>query len=167
MAIPVEPARIFVADTDSSIVGLLQDLLQDEGYSVTVLQHATNAYEEIRQTLPDLVILDITLERSGDGWLTLDKLTYSAETAQVPVIICSADVRALRARQDDRGVPGRISIEKPFDIDTLLTAIQQGLADKRLVKTPNAQHQEPYRDSHVREGSGAAAAGMMTVRPAQ
>ena len=86
MAIPVEPARIFVADTDSSIVELMQDLLQDDGYSVTVLQCATNAYEEIRQALPDLVILDITLERPGDGWLTFDQLRHHAHTSQVPVI---------------------------------------------------------------------------------
>lgn len=156
MAIPVEPARIFVADTDSSIVGLMQNLLQDEGYSVTVLQRATNAYEEICQTLPDLIILDITLECPGDGWLILDKLTYSAETSQVPVIICSADVRALRARQEDLGVLGRVSVEKPFDIDTLLTAIQEGLADKLPVKTLKAQHQETYRDLQVLDGIGPA-----------
>jgi DNA-binding response OmpR family regulator len=167
MAIQVEPARIFVADTDSSIVELMQDLLQDEGYSVTVLQHAANVYEEIRQTLPDLVILDITLECPGDGWLTLDKLTHNAETSQVPVIICSADVRALRARQDDLGVLGCVSIEKPFDIDTLLTAIQEGLADKLPVKTLTTQHKEMYRDSDVLDGIGAAADRMMTVRPAR
>ena len=152
MAIPVEPARIFVADTDSSIVELMQDLLQDEGYSVTALQRATNAYEEIRQTLPDLVILDITLEHSGDGWLTLDKLKHNAETSQVPVIICTADVRELRARQDELGVLGCVSVEKPFDIDTLLTAIEEDLADKPQVQTLKAQHTETYRDLHVLDG---------------
>ena len=67
--IHVEQARIFVADSDSSIAALPQELLQSEGYSVTLLQHAKNAYEEITRTLPDLAILDITLERRGtDGW---------------------------------------------------------------------------------------------------
>jgi hypothetical protein len=83
------------------------------------------------------------------------------------VIICSADVRALRARQDDLGGLGCVSIEKPFDIDTLLTAIQQGLADKLPVKTLTTQHKEMYRDSDVLDGIGAAADRMMTVRPAR
>jgi DNA-binding response OmpR family regulator len=167
MAIPVEPARIFVADTDSSIVELMQDLLQDDGYSVTVLQCATNAYEEIRQTLSDLVILDITLERPGDGWLTFDQLRHHAQTSQVPVIICTADVRELRARQDDLAGLGCVAVEKPFDIDTLLTAIREGLAVKRQVKTLTAQHKETYRDLHVPDGAGASVPGSVGIARTQ
>jgi CheY-like chemotaxis protein len=75
--VPLERARIFVADDDSSIATLMQGLLQDEGYSVTLLQHPLDAYEEIAQTFPDLVILDITLERHGDGWLALNRLRHN------------------------------------------------------------------------------------------
>ncbi|MEO8288288.1 MAG: response regulator [Chloroflexota bacterium] len=122
-----ERARIFVADGDSSVAALIHELLQGAGYSVTLLQHAKYAYEEMVQTLPDLAILDITLERQGDGWLALDKLRHNPKTACMPAIICSADTRGLRARQESLSAMGCLVIEKPFDIDALLTAVQESL----------------------------------------
>lgn len=126
--IHLEHARIFVADNDSSIATLMQELLQSEGYLVTLLQHAKDAYEEIAQSLPDLAILDITLEHPGDGWLALDKLRHNPKTACMPAIICSADMRELRTRQESLSAMGYLVIEKPFDIDALLTAVRESLS---------------------------------------
>ncbi len=61
MPIALKQSHIIVAEDDPGIAALMQDLLQEEGYSVSVLQLANNAFEEIAQTLPDLVILDMTL----------------------------------------------------------------------------------------------------------
>jgi DNA-binding response OmpR family regulator len=152
MTIAVQQARIFVADKDRAIVALMQDLLQGEGYAVTALRSAPNAYHEIVRSRPDLVILDITLERFGEGWLLLDTLRRNSSTAYVPVIVCSADVAALRTRQEELAALGCVSLEKPFDIDILLAAVAKGLADRREVETLQAQHKEPYRGLRVLDG---------------
>jgi DNA-binding response OmpR family regulator len=130
---PLERARIFVADDDSSITELMEDLLQGEGYAVNLLQHATNAYEEILQTLPDLVILDLTLERQDDGWLTLNELRHNPKSACIPAIICSADMRGLSTRRESLSAMGCLVIEKPFDIDVLLSAVRESLAGSSQV----------------------------------
>jgi two-component system response regulator QseB len=158
MTVPVpihlEQARIFVADDDSSIAALMEDLLQGEGYSVTLLQHAKNVYEEIAQTLPDLAILDITLECQGDGWLALDKLRHNPKTACLPAIICSADTRGLRARQESLSTMGCLVIEKPFDIDALLTAVRESLGGGSQVIELNAKPNKLDGDALVLDGVG-------------
>ena len=153
--VPVKQARIFVADDDTGIASLMQDLLQDEGYSVILMQHAKNAYEEITETLPDLVTIDITLERQGDGWLILNKLRHNPNTACIPVIICSADIRGLRARQEDLNTMGYLVIEKPFDIDALLNALQEGLFGSHRVKKLTVKPKALYGDIDLVGGFAA------------
>jgi CheY-like chemotaxis protein len=159
MAIPIpvalEQARIFVADDDSSIAALMQELLEGEGYSVTLLQHARNAYEEIAQTLPDLAILDLTLEIQGDGWLALEKLRRNPKTAFMPAIICSGDTRGLRIRQESLIAMGCLVIEKPFDIDALLTAVQESLGGGSQVIELYEKRNKPDRYAPVLDGVGA------------
>jgi hypothetical protein len=64
----------------------------------------------------------------GRYLVVLDKLRHNPKTACVPAIICSADTRGLRARQESFGAMGCLVIEKPFDIDALLTTVQESLA---------------------------------------
>lgn len=154
LPIPLERARIFVADDDNSIAELMQDLFQGEGYAVTLLQHAENAYKEIAQTLPDLVILDLTLERQGDGWLALNKLRRNPKTACIPAIICSADTQGLLARQERLSAMGCLVIEKPFDIDALLTAVQESLGGGSQIRELYAKRNKLDRDALVLDGVG-------------
>ena len=51
--------RILVVDDEPDIRILLKDILEDEGYSVDVAEHAKAANEIRRLSDPDLVLLDI------------------------------------------------------------------------------------------------------------
>ena len=156
MPIPKDQAQIFVADHDRSIAEMIQDLLQEAGYSASLLQLPKNAYEEITRTLPDLVILDITLYRRGDGWLTLHKLKQNPLTASMPVVICSADIRGLRAREEDLRVMGYPIIEKPFDIDELIAAVQEGLAGRHPANKIRVKQNPLYSDIVAVDGVTAS-----------
>jgi CheY-like chemotaxis protein len=127
----MEKAKIFVADDDAAFLELMQELLQDEGYEVTILHDSDNAYDEIKPAAPDLVILDMTLEHPGAGWHVLEMLKLDPETAKMPVIVCSADLRLLGERQAQLEQMGYYVVEKPFDIDMLLSAVHQALASAR------------------------------------
>ncbi|HST05627.1 MAG TPA: response regulator [Chloroflexia bacterium] len=120
-------ARIFVADDDKDLSELIRTLLEDDGYSVTMLKAVSNAYEEIAASLPDLLILDITLEHPDVGWLVLDKVKLDPATFDIPVIICSAAISAIRDNQDRLKRLGCFVVEKPFDIDELLTVTARAL----------------------------------------
>jgi CheY-like chemotaxis protein len=153
--IPVERARIFVAEDDSSIADLMRELLEGEGYAVALLRQPGNAYEEIAERLPDLVILDITLGAQGDGWRALATLRGTPETARLPAIVCSADIRGLRARAADIRALGCRLIEMPFEIDALLTTIHESLARARPARKHYAKPNQLDRVAPVRDSVSA------------
>jgi CheY-like chemotaxis protein len=123
----MEKANIFVANDNQDFLELMRELLHDEGYEVTVLHASEHAYTEIKHAAPDLVILDMTLEHPDDGWAILQLLKLDPETVRIPVIVCSAEVKLLTERQEQIEALSCFAVEKPFDLVTLLGAIQVAL----------------------------------------
>ena len=51
--------HILVVDDEPDIRGLLKDILEDEGYEVSVAENALQASDFRRRRRPDLILLDI------------------------------------------------------------------------------------------------------------
>ena len=51
--------HILVVDDEPDIRNLVQEILEDEGFSVSVAENATIARQSITKTRPDLILLDI------------------------------------------------------------------------------------------------------------
>lgn len=52
-------AHILVVDDEPDIRSLLQEILEDEGFSVALAENGKTANDAIRARRPDLVLLDI------------------------------------------------------------------------------------------------------------
>ena len=52
-------AHILVVDDEPDIRSLLKEILEDEGFDISVAENAVEAREARRQRRPDLVLLDI------------------------------------------------------------------------------------------------------------
>ncbi len=118
---------IAVVNDDPAFLELMQDLLNDENYSTVLLREGNGAYDAIRQQRPELVILDLRLEHPEAGWKTLELVRLDPETTDIPVIVCSADTRALHDKEDwlrDRDVK---ILEKPFNLDDLLELVRDAV----------------------------------------
>ena len=115
----------------------MHELLSDEGYAVTVLRAQDHAYQQIKPAAPDLVILDMTLEDPGSGWPVLEMLKLDPETAKTPVIVCSADTLLIRQRREQIEELGCYVVEKPFDLDILLSTVRSALASPQPFLTQN------------------------------
>ena len=124
----MEKAQIYVANDDKAYLGLMKDLLEEEGYSVTLLHAGNEVYEKVKKEHPNLIILDIMMSEPDTGWKLLDKLTLDPETTRIPVLICSGDVRSIRDKADNLRKMGCLTIEKPFDLDTMLSMVREALA---------------------------------------
>ncbi|MEO8288773.1 MAG: response regulator [Chloroflexota bacterium] len=121
-------ARIFVADDDGPFQELMQELLQDEGYGVTLLKSADSAYQEIVEASPDLVTLDMRLAHQHSGWTLLQQLKVNPQTAHIPVVVCTADISLLQKRGAYMESMGCYLLEKPFDLEMLLATIREAHA---------------------------------------
>ena len=118
---------IAVVDDESIFVEMVSEILTDEGYRVITSVNASNALPIIRQQRPELIILDIRMEKPDAGWTVLSTLRLAPETLHTPVIICSADGRFLSDKSTHLHVHGVEALEKPFNIEELVEMIRRML----------------------------------------
>ena len=124
--------RIAVIDDDAIFVELMIDLLSTtEGYEVVSNSHPVETFAFVKDQQPDLIILDLMTGREETGWDALDRLRADPETADIPIIVCTAAASALRQNQP-RLVSGPYleAIAKPFDVDDLLALIERLLEQR-------------------------------------
>jgi CheY-like chemotaxis protein len=123
--------RILVIDDKAHLLRLMRMILEDERYQVSILQEGKGAFEYIKSSLPDLVILDLKLA-DASGLDVLHRLRDDRITADVPVIVYTAAVlEAEEVSQLIEGDPARYHavriLQKPFELDTLLDLVQDVL----------------------------------------
>lgn len=117
---------VLVVDDEPDIRGLLQEILEDEGYAVSVADTAEAAQECINETTPDLVLLDIWMP-DMDG-ISLLKNWKSAGQLDFPVIMISGHGTVETAVEATRH--GAVDfIEKPVSLAKLLLTVEKALAE--------------------------------------
>jgi len=115
--------HILAGDDSPTILELFREILEGEGYQVTVSQ-AVLDLERIKEISPDLVILDHMLDDGeGSGWQLLRDLHQDATTASLPVIVCTGAVQRVKAGEAFLRQIGASTVLKPFNIDDLLMAV--------------------------------------------
>ena len=121
--------RILVIDDKAHLLSLMRMILEDEHYQVSILQEGKGAFEHVKSSLPDLIILDLKLADSS-GLDILRELKDDRATADIPVIVYTAAV--LEAEEVHRLVLSNPRhyhdvhvVQKPFELDNLLTLVQQ------------------------------------------
>lgn len=114
---------ILIADDEESIVEVVSLFLNYNGYETLEAYDAQTAMSMVEKR-PDLIILDVWFG-PVDG-TTLCKFFKSQEDSKnIPILMFSA-ARDLRKYTLDAGADSYL--EKPFDVDVLLTQVQTLLA---------------------------------------
>ena len=114
--------RVLVVDDDPDIRGLLRELLDRRGFSVTEARDGQEALRTFFAERPDLVVLDVAMP-GLDGWKTLERIR---ELSDVPVVMLTAKgtelekTRGLRSGADDY-------VTKPFGRQELLARVEAHL----------------------------------------
>lgn len=130
--------RIAVINNDTDFLTLMSDVLESRGWATTICREGKEAFAVVRQQPPDLIVLDIRMETPETGWNVLELIKLDPHTSSIPVVVCSADALALRAKESwlhDRGID---TLLKPFDIDDLFAAVEKGLGSARNSAKPHA-----------------------------
>jgi signal transduction histidine kinase len=131
LAISLPAARVLIVDDEHANVRLLEQLLEDAGYtnlrSLTDPRQVLTTYAEFQ---PDLILLDLRMPYL-DGVQVLEQLRPQLTEAYVPVLMLTADVtpeaktRALQAGTTD-------FLTKPFDRVEAVLRIRNLLETRRL-----------------------------------
>jgi DNA-binding response OmpR family regulator len=115
--------HIMVINDTQEILDLFQEILEEEGYRVTLNSYAFRDLDEIKANIPDLLILDFIIGGEAQGWQMLQKLKLDRATEMIPVIVCTAAINLVRELEGHLKEKGVGIVLKPFDIDDLLRQV--------------------------------------------
>ena len=118
-------ALVLVVDDETDLRQLTADLLSCNGYDVLQAGHGQEAIVQLREHIPDLVVLDLNMPVM-DGWqFRAEQLRLpDGHLTAIPVLLLTGE-----DRPDDQVATLQAAglIRKPFDPDELLHAIQAAL----------------------------------------
>jgi DNA-binding response OmpR family regulator len=127
-------ARILVVEDDPDISELIAHYLSRAEHQVERLAHGGEATRRVRETSPDLVILDLMLP-GLDGLMVCQALRSDPKTAAIPIIMLTARgeetdrVRGLELGADDY-------VTKPFSPKELVARVAALLRRSARGATP-------------------------------
>jgi DNA-binding response OmpR family regulator len=118
--------RITVVNDNPDFLELMSAILdEDAGYDVTLFDGEKVSIEEIVASDPALLIVDLVLG-AVSGWEIVTLARAHDRLAAVPILVCSADVAALRERAEELARIGNVHIlEKPFSIDEITEVVER------------------------------------------
>ena len=122
-------AHILVVDDEPDIRSLVREILEDEGYEVSVAENGERARQSRRTRRPDLVLLDIWMP-DIDG-IALLKEWSEGNGLDSPVVMMSGHGTVETAVEATR-LGAYDFIEKPLSIAKLLLTIQRALENTSL-----------------------------------
>lgn len=117
--------HILVINDTQEILDLFREILEEEGYRVSLYSAGFNDVHQIVAMDPDLVILDLLIGGESQGWQMLQKMKMARETADIPVVICTAAVSLARELEGHLRSKNVGLVLKPFDIDELVSEVQK------------------------------------------
>ncbi len=112
--------RVTVVNDNADFLALLAEFLGEEDYDVITLPKHQGAFEQIKNTKPDIVICDLMFENVAAGWALLDMLYLDPETRAIPTILCSAATQYVTEIAASLAAKGILWLEKPFELEKLL-----------------------------------------------
>src|SRR5262245_36453885 len=114
--------RALVVEDETDVAELIRYHLSREGYEVSVVASGTEALRVARETVPDLILLDIMIPQLN-GWEICRRIKQEPETRAIPVIMVTG-----RAEEGDKVLGFEMGaddyVTKPFSPRELVARVR-------------------------------------------
>jgi CheY-like chemotaxis protein len=114
---------VLIVEDDRGLAGMIARAVEREGYPVRVVYDGQAALENIEQSPPGLVLLDLLLPRK-DGRAVLEALRSSEKTRELPVIVTSGVLRSPAQGREIEQAGADAFIPKPMARSNLVRVIR-------------------------------------------
>lgn len=85
------PFKVLIAEDDLPILALFTTIVERLGYQVTGLANGEAVLHHLQATIPDLILLDLTLEGATNGQEILDFIQENPQLDNTIIVIISAN----------------------------------------------------------------------------
>lgn len=123
--------NILVVEDDPSIATVIEEILTGKDYQVRVATNPNEAFDAVKELLPELVLMDINLSSEIDGIETMKRLRDDHEDLPVCFVTAFSDDETVK-RAEQLGPMAYLV--KPFEMADVLTMVNISLASTRRMK---------------------------------
>lgn len=137
--------RILAVDDSPDNLFLVQTILEDKGYQISLAENGLNALAQIEKSPPDLVLLDVMMP-GIDGYEVTRRIRQNqARLGFIPILLITAHQQSSVVEGLDAGADD--FIRKPVDMDELLARVRSLLRLKHSID--EQQHMIRQREDFV------------------
>ena len=123
--------RIVILEDDEDIQALFSIVLQEQGFRVHLYDQVLADLAEVERLAPDLMIIDVIMGTTHEGWELMQLLKASPSTSHIPLMLCTAG--KLTGEQESisrfQGIP---VLYKPFEFDELVQLVHHLIGSSSL-----------------------------------
>jgi len=131
MTLPLDKGTILYVEDNPDNRTLVRRILLSEDYSLIEATNALDAFEVLKSTRPDLILMDINMP-DMDGYTLTSRIKSMPGFERVPILALTANVmRGDKEKTLEAGCDGYI--QKPLDIDQLVREVERFIS-----RRPNA-----------------------------
>jgi DNA-binding response OmpR family regulator len=115
---------VLIVEDDPAILAILVDVLEDEGYGVSVARNGRDALDALRArptSPPCLILLDLMMPTMNGAEFRSEQLKDDLLSG-IPVLLLTADRNGRRAAEE---LNVAAMLRKPPDLDELLSLIRR------------------------------------------
>ena len=118
--------RILIIDDDPDITEAMTVVLENRGYEV---QGSVEGMERLKATRPDLIILDVMMRTSREGFELSRELKHNPDYKAIPILMLTAvkertGLDFKPAAGDESWLPVEEYLDKPVKPDVLLEKVE-------------------------------------------
>jgi len=119
--------RLMVVDDDPDILISIRKIFEKEGYEVLTVDSGIDCLKELERGFKGIILMDIMMPFM-DGWDTIEEIFNRGLNKSVIITILTA--KGTSDHEKMRGLESLIYdyISKPFNIQELITNVQQMIA---------------------------------------
>ena len=119
--------KILIVDDDPDFSAAIAKILVGADYHVDVAGNVQDGMKAIEENMPDLILLDVMMEKYDDGFKMCYDLKHDDRYRGIPVIIITAvtEVTGLKfdPRTDGEYLEAEDYVEKPISAGVLLNKV--------------------------------------------
>lgn len=122
--------KILIIDDDPDITEAMRVVLENRGYSVNSAPDSQIGMEKVKADRPNLIILDVMMGSSQEGFVMSRELKGSDDTRDIPILMLTAvknktGMDFKTEAGDDAWLPVEAFLDKPVKPDVLLQKVEE------------------------------------------